>query len=89
MSASKYTPGPWKYWNGKIYNTEDMNNGDVVVSVHKYGKEHDANARLIAAAPELFESLDRLVTQMTDEGGWEGYSLNEARAALAKARGAK
>ena len=50
-----------------------------------------ANARLIAAAPELFEALDGLLSELDstpeiDLSSW-GVSTAKARAALAKARG--
>lgn len=52
--------------------------------------EHKANARLIAAAPELLEALKMLIGFIPD--GWEmplGYSqvVAQAEAALAKAEG--
>jgi hypothetical protein len=53
----------------------------------------DANARLIAAAPELLEALEYAVTQYGKPGGpWNVPSdpdgwLDRARAAIAKARG--
>ena len=46
-----------------------------------------ANARLIAAAPELLEALDLMVSTATD-GGWPTASIVIAQAAIAKARGA-
>ena len=70
-TKSKHTPGPCQ---GERPCLERID-GKIV------------HCRLHAAAPELLASLQRLVTQMEDEGGWEGYSLNEARAAIAKARG--
>jgi hypothetical protein len=50
-----------------------------------------ANAHLIAAAPDLYEALESLLDdlKMTPEinlDGW-GIETNQARAALAKARG--
>ena len=59
-----------------------------------YRAECNANAHLITAAPELYDSLAKLVDRVeqmqydhnTSDGDLE---LDEARAALAKARGGK
>jgi hypothetical protein len=61
----KHTPGPWIIHGKKIYSQAKKNDGGGNVCVayphgpsgewrHIY-KEHAANARLIAAAPELLE----------------------------------
>ncbi len=52
-------------------------------SPEKGRKVMQANALLIADAPQLFEALDELV-RAGDHMGWE---MRNARAALAKARG--
>lgn len=46
-----------------------------------------ANARLIAAAPDLYEALERIVEEFR-RGGGKQSSFDSAAAALAKARGA-
>lgn len=52
-------------------------------------EEHEANARLIAAAPELLSALDELVDALT--AGYvpqkDGSMLKEARALIARAGG--
>jgi uncharacterized protein (DUF58 family) len=46
-------------------------------------KEQEANARLIAAAPELLEALKEILARAGfNQGGWR-----DARAAIAKAEG--
>lgn len=64
MSAAKHTPGPWKL---EIIHLSTGRNRHVRASSPSRGvaevwgpdedKESDANARLIAAAPELLEAL--------------------------------
>jgi hypothetical protein len=53
--------------------------------------ENEANARLIAAAPELLEALDTLCNRIELEGAtpldWPAYT--QARATIAKATGAQ
>ena len=47
-----------------------------------------ANARLIAAAPELLEALEKLVSLIdAGEGTWTLEEQQKARAAIAKAKG--
>ncbi len=62
----KHTPGPWDYWSG--YNPVDeleaqitTEDGDIVIaSYNRQIPEGEANARLLAAAPELLEALQDL-----------------------------
>lgn len=44
----------------------------------------EANARLISAAPDLFEALERLLKEY-EYGEWQSSIIDKARAALAKA----
>lgn len=66
---SKHTPGPW--WlnirNGRtriysIYGGDDR--GKTVCRIHAYkSSTTEANARLVAAAPELLEALKDMVKE--------------------------
>jgi hypothetical protein len=82
-----YTPGPWKH-RPSIYGTK-----------YRYvqiGKEENyttaelilADARLISAAPDLYEALQEIV-DAADGTGWDQLdaTFTRARAALKKARG--
>ena len=89
---SAYTKGPWVVWAEINVRSES---GDPVAACgpqrgndsEKTARENCANARLIAAAPELLESLCELLNCMR-LANWEGDHLAEkARAAIAKARG--
>lgn len=90
MSERPWTPGPWQVscvsdgtrrrsvWTdkGPPAHIADVTNGE-------------ANARLISAAPDLYEALERFVT--FHSGHVLPHELHkpmdDARAALAKARG--
>ncbi len=96
MSETKFTPGPWakdKY--GQLKNP-DGNPVDVWgcgLSIASRSTETEANAALIAAAPDLYAALEELdevfCTQADtrDERTRARKALIAARAALAKARG--
>ena len=85
----KHTPGPWvaTHANGNdfIVKAGDI---EVVAGCGCYGSPYmrgnpDADARLIAAAPDLLEALQgvlRVADRATDE-------FDAARAAIAKATG--
>ena len=84
MSA-KHTPGPWVTY----LNTMD----DVVVrKMNEAGYEQCViarganykNARLIAAAPDLLEVLQKMLN-VWEMGGVDVYPIDQARAAIAKA----
>ena len=59
--SAGHTPGPWRFelaigpHGQKCYHTIKCNEYDYVAST--WGKPHEANARLIAAAPELLAAL--------------------------------
>lgn len=89
MSELKATPGPWEPRHDELV-AKDGNT--VAIFLCCGGQEvNAANARLIAAAPELYEALDEalgLVQALINEG-YTGYIDQRERisAALAKARG--
>lgn len=106
--TTNHTPGPWvrdtasgfgcdvRAENGrKVAATWGINNGDPYRPA--YRAECDANARLIAAAPELLEVLEDLTSHMTcflalnqhEPGGEFEQWAERALAAVAKARGAQ
>ena len=69
MSA-RYTPGPWKVFRvkdgankGKVIGIGDADAGgitDPFGGLWRSGKELEANAELIAAAPDLLDALQRI-----------------------------
>lgn len=93
MSAG-HTPGPWKYghlgtdvlWIGPDYNQPPVAHVDHDM---EYARDNSlANARLIAAVPELL-AAGLMLLEACDKGdadmGMDGYDA--LRAALAKAEG--
>jgi hypothetical protein len=89
---NRHTPGPWQY-NGFV--TDSDFSGWRVYLPTKYRRaitvegtsaaEADANARLIAAAPDLLAALKAVVAFTGAHGG----PYADARAAIAKAEGRK
>jgi len=90
---NKHTPGPWSFAMPR----EDGNY--VKIYLHGLGRPDkikgedslagycgEANGRLIAAAPDLLEALDDLLAQVEKDAP-EWLSLNQARSAIAKAKG--
>lgn len=90
------TPGPWKWDCGVIppdgpgrYADIYIDGGEKIIArfnefLEVAPEEGCANARLIAAAPELLEALAEMVELFH---GYQGMELNRARAALARALG--
>lgn len=95
---SKHTPGPWKYgrpWSLSygcglwLVTAESTDRGKANVLMqgdcqnHLSAEEAEANARLIAAAPDLLEALQAVV-RVADRKTAE---FDLARAALSRATG--
>lgn len=56
--STKHTPGPWE-WTGLFIEHD----GRAIAQLLPHGqKPNEANARLIAAAPELLEALKRAIS---------------------------
>lgn len=92
MSKSKHTPGPWDYSFESIdpeWAVVKINGGLVVANVNSHARQ-EANARLIAAAPEMYEALVALKRDLETRYGVLDLSLSVIEAmerALAKAEG--
>lgn len=96
---SKHTPGPWRTFNGTDVFPDDGDRegerqiADCAMSHAMPIDEEQANARLIAAAPELLEALQRLTAEakldgMDKRAGWDCW-VSMADKAIAKATGAQ
>lgn len=106
MSEVKHTPSPWLRDGNTIYALmhAGWRKGEELFKnrFHAYVQsdrdcpdgERDANARLIAAAPELLEALQGMIDlakqmdDVSDEGGNLDKRFDAAIAAIAKATGA-
>jgi hypothetical protein len=96
---SKFTPGPWRinrHGFETSYLCHEFIEGDSGIAVFgvwhpENHKEQEANARLIAAAPELYEALKDLLDVCHCENNCAPDDMtcatNKARAALAKVEG--
>jgi hypothetical protein len=91
LSETKFTPGPWSLTKTRYGIWVVENNGRLITSLanHDFAYEHEQNnyAHLIAAAPELYEALEKLRDRYVQVIGNEGIECYVAKAALAKARG--
>ena len=91
---SEFTPGPWRKGDvGEImlnnkYREIISDDGKIGLVYGIIDQDNKANANLIAAAPELYAALEKVLNQ-----SWDGpidaehYARKQAAAALAKARG--
>lgn len=97
-----HTPGPWRVrTNGNVWvgvETLKFDDPEYGAADHSVGRDRwavcscngtkaTANARLIAAAPTMFEALKRIADQTCDHGPQEFCPREIARAAIAKAEG--
>lgn len=92
--SSAHTPGPWKAHFEEAYYVTGPDLGRVAMMMNlkgahgmagrRSGEESAANARLIAAAPDLLEALQAVTVGYRCPDIW----LGQVRAAIAKATGA-
>lgn len=99
---TKHTPGPWKVFDSK-YSINPGINAHPDLTIITFGckneiygimgrthKEANANAQLIAAAPELLEALEGLMyigERMEEESGETDPFIEKCRKIIAKAQG--
>lgn len=95
--TNKFTPGPWKVSLTDDTVVMDKDANAVAVAVGDYDTHYEvteANARLIAAAPDLYEALQMLHDETADYirlnhlgDPHHNQSMQLARAALKLAKG--
>ena len=100
---SKHTPGPWR-WDTEYQGLYNMDAPEAVLEFepwegmrleyHKDQGRREANANLIAAAPDLLEALEALKREIILSDVDMDYiaehfqpHIDKAAAAIAKARG--
>lgn len=89
MTEVKFTKGPWvkgKY--GQLSNPDGKSIGvwDCGIAIVYRDEESEANSRLIAAAPDMYEALE-LVAKSGAFSCFEDSMWDAVNDALAKARG--
>lgn len=91
MTQAKHTPGPWHVasTSGRMIITETR----VPCIAETYNEDAEANARLMAASPELLDALNAVMTDISD-AAFNGVTSplhietrNKVRVAIAKATG--
>lgn len=86
MSAPKFTPGPWKLDGGDPRYVRSVKTKEYIAARQS---SNPADSALLAAAPELYEAMERICeahrrdTPLRAAAMENAYTL--ARAALAKA----
>lgn len=95
MSKQGFTPGPWSACKALPHSTEFhvlAGTTEIAITYASDGLDEptafpsEANARLIAAAPDLLEALERLV-EPYDAAVSYSCAVDAAIAAIAKAKG--
>ena len=102
-SETKFTPGPWSV--SKLIGIDDLgivnSYGSAVARIGNLDIANPANARLIAAAPELYATLEYLLPHLAELDRAERHHnrnnptatlhaqvcINNVLTAIAKARG--
>ena len=93
MINAQHTPGPW-YVVGEdcegrqiIASGNPEDNRATVIAQTFICDEEQANARLIAAAPDLLEALEQALTMLHDVYNKDTPSIARLRATINKAQG--
>ena len=90
MSETKFTPGRWVWKYENLYSENDgEKDKPVLVTDYEVPERTTWDSHLIAAAPDLYEALQRLVNVSAEIAPdvQSASVFTDARAALAKARG--
>ena len=89
---SQHTPGPWSVGNARIWGaTQEIAHVKRVRTTGDYAAvvrsttEQEANARLIAAAPDLLDACGRARNYLLSSGDGKSHCVEILEAAIAKA----
>ncbi len=88
QSTAKHTAGPWHLDTRPDSSVEIQDTNAVPVAVLTLRLQRNANARLIAAAPDLLAALEQVLDASEDNGDMSDIDWNGIRAAIARAKGA-
>lgn len=86
--STKHTPGPWHWYGARSQrHLHDSNSNSFAQVSMPNSAAYHADAKLIAAAPEMAEALRKFIDARSDRHGHTTMPIAEAtaRAALAKA----
>jgi hypothetical protein len=86
----RHTPGPWRYEaSTKTIRSEPANYWLATMDSFDGAVNHQANARIMTAAPELLAALEECADLLVETLmiGADSDTVKHARAAIAKARG--
>lgn len=90
---AQHTPGPWEVWpnsqNGQLCISHHETQSNLQRAVCEVDRMDAANARLIAAAPDLLAALEAALKDLKALTAWDQTSAvsRQAHAAIAKATG--
>ena len=87
---SEHTPGPWTISQGDLgilRLTARPSEMGRTLHLASFAEATDADARLIAAAPDLLAALENIAWPEAVFSDWFMEAQKQARAAIAKAKG--
>ena len=84
MTNTKHTPGPWQIVSHSTAGQVAIATQGPMPSVYCIGKDKEANAHLIAAAPELLDALEHAVFELEEK---TGVYTGDFQALIKKAKG--
>ena len=87
---SKHTPGPWKIVDSWEDHTIEGPGGEEIIfqdGPHQTPSIKEANASLIAASPEMFRFLKKIVEAEQERHGYVPAWLDEAQAVIKQVEG--
>ena len=81
MSKQNYTPGPWAFDSAHDQVIVESGFGNVAIA-ETYGEDWEANARLIAAAPEMLEAISAVINSIDNGTPARRTTLDAIRSIL-------
>jgi hypothetical protein len=85
--SNAHTPGPWEAWQRQSAVFVVACDFQVALLCDGNNSQINANAHLLAAAPDMLDALKNIEESLTADGGNYPLLLPEIRAAIAKAEG--